>query len=193
MSERMKEDNRPQPVEHPKETVLDEMPENVYIDAEDAPFPIESAPYRRFVLYLLEAGGESDAEISLSLVGDDAIRELNRQYRGQDCSTDVLSFSLREGEPVGQQYALGDLVISVETAQRQAEQYGNQVEEEINELIFHGFLHLLGYDHEALARREWDKAESRLIGELRRLHSSFCPKGLIPQGTELPINEGSKI
>ena len=115
-----------------------------------------------------QATGETDAELSVSFIGDDAIRELNHQYRGIDRPTDVLSFSLREGETVGQQYPLGDIVISLDTAKRQAESFGNQLEEEINELIFHGFLHLLGYDHDGENNREWHSMEVQTIDEFNQ-------------------------
>lgn len=167
----------------PESSRIELTPPNVYIDAEGSPLPVDVEALARFILCLLETAGESDAELSVSLVEDTTIQELNRQYRGQDRPTDVLSFSLREGEPVGQQFALGDLVISVETARRQAEQFGNRFEEEIGELVFHGFLHLLGYDHEGPARREWDGAEARFIEGLRQRRSSFCPKGMSPQDT----------
>jgi probable rRNA maturation factor len=181
MSETNKDNGRIPPVRVPESTRIELTPPNVYLDAEGSTLPIDAESLTRFILCLLETAGESDAEISLSLVDDRAIRELNHQYRGQDCPTDVLSFSLREGEPVGQQFALGDLVVSVETAQRQAEQFGNRFDEEIGELVFHGFLHLLGYDHDGPARREWDSAEARLIEGLRRRQSLFCPKGMSPQ------------
>jgi len=89
--------------------------------------------------------------VSILLTDDDAIRELNRQYRGIDSPTDVLSFAQDEGDDdfaagVGEN-VLGDIVISVETARRQAKQSNKALEEEIDVLVAHGVLHLLGYDH----------------------------------------------
>jgi probable rRNA maturation factor len=84
------------------------------------------------------------------LTKDEHIRILNRDYRGADTPTDVLSFSLLEAEdvlPDGSGNVLGDVVISVETARRQAEERGEAVEKEIDILLTHGVLHLLGYDH----------------------------------------------
>lgn len=76
---------------------------------------------------------------------DHEIRSLNRQYRGKDKPTDVLSFPLAdELHP----FLLGDVVISVETAARQAQRRGHSLREELQILLIHGILHLLGYDHE---------------------------------------------
>lgn len=165
---------------------------NILIDAEAAPFPIETSPLVKFAQFLLEAAGESNAELSVALVDDAAIQRLNRDYRGQDRSTDVLSFSLREGEPVGQHYPLGDIVISLETARRQADNFGNNLLEEICELLYHGFLHLLGHDHEGENPREWNEAEANLMAELKRLDSPYHPKGLGPDDVQNHSNLGRK-
>ncbi len=94
------------------------------------------------------------AEISVSFVDDERIRELNREHRGLDRSTDVLSFPLCEnGEyevsPETGCVALGDIVISLEHAKAQAEEFGHSFEREVAYLTVHSMLHLLGYDHEA--------------------------------------------
>jgi probable rRNA maturation factor len=92
-------------------------------------------------------------EVNLVLTGDARIHELNRDYRGMDKPTDVLSFSQIEGvggfvaAPSGR-LALGDVVISVDTAARQAAEQGHSLQAELNHLAVHGALHLLGYDHE---------------------------------------------
>ncbi len=92
------------------------------------------------------------AEISLLLTDDAAIQELNRDYRGKDAPTDVLSFPMNEGEdallPEEGNLLLGDIVISLEKAAAQAELYGHSLERETVFLFIHGLLHLLGYDHE---------------------------------------------
>jgi len=110
-----------------------------------------------------ETEGLAEGEVALTFVDDETIRELNRQYRGIDRSTDVLSFPLLEkgddepeivydadpdadeGLPIP--VSLGDIVISVPRALAQAEQYGHSAEREIGFLFVHGLLHLLGYDH----------------------------------------------
>lgn len=97
----------------------------------------------------------SHAEMSVSFVSNDAIQEINRNYRGIDESTDVISFALQEsieGEVTikGEQLPplnLGDIVISVDKAHEQAKAYEHSVKREYGFLALHGFLHLLGYDH----------------------------------------------
>ena len=98
---------------------------------------------------LLESLGFPDAELSVYFTGDGTIRSLNRKYRGKDAVTDVLSFSLREGDfPHIHPELLGDIVISVPVAVRQAAEAGESVDREIDRLLVHGLLHLIGYDHE---------------------------------------------
>ena len=92
------------------------------------------------------------------LTDDEGITILNRDYRGIDSPTDVLSFSQIEGDdefaPDEEENVLGDVVISVETAQRQADEAGKVLEDEIDMLLVHGLLHLLGYDHAEAADEE---------------------------------------
>ncbi len=95
------------------------------------------------------------AEVSITVVDDEAMRALNRQYRGLDASTDVLSFALLEAaeeEPPGTEddpvQILGDIVISWPTLRLQAQAYGHSAERELAFLTAHGFYHLLGYDHQ---------------------------------------------
>lgn len=95
---------------------------------------------------------EPHTEVSIVLSDDEYIHALNLQYRGKDCATDVLSFALNEGEePVvidgPAEVLLGDIIISIETAARQAVEYGHTLERELAYLTVHGILHLLGYDH----------------------------------------------
>ena len=92
-----------------------------------------------------------EAEVSILLTDDVYIQELNRDYRGQDQITDVLSFAQNEGEPMpefGEEELLGDVVISLSTAIRQGEEYGHGFRREVAYLTAHGVLHLLGYDHQ---------------------------------------------
>ena len=100
----------------------------------------------RSILIELEC---EEKEISILLADDTKMRELNKQYRGQDRSTDVLSFPQNEGKEEGlHTHLLGDVVISTATAQRQSAQHKLSLEEELVLLLTHGILHLLGYDHE---------------------------------------------
>lgn len=93
-------------------------------------------------------------EVDITIVDDEEIHALNRDYRNVDRPTDVLSFALdeeAEDEPElldgPEEHLLGDIIISAETAQRQAEEFGHGLEREIVYLAVHGLLHLLGYDH----------------------------------------------
>ncbi|MHB1455431.1 MAG: rRNA maturation RNase YbeY [Armatimonadota bacterium] len=91
----------------------------------------------------------SDAEVSILLVDDQYIHKLNLQYRMIDKPTDVLSFSQIEGSELLEfesAVALGDIVISIDTAQRQADSGGRSLDDELEILTIHGMLHLLGYD-----------------------------------------------
>jgi probable rRNA maturation factor len=97
----------------------------------------------------------STTEVSISLVDDAQIRQLNHQFRGKDSATDVLSFSQLEGDgsagdnlPAGVPVPLGDIVVSVPRMQEQAVEYGHSVAREFGYLLVHGLLHLLGFDHE---------------------------------------------
>lgn len=101
----------------------------------------------------------SQGEVSLSFVNDEQIRALNAQYRGLDQATDVLSFSMLEHvedeieyvSPEEETELLGDIVISIERAIEQAREYGHSIERELGFLFTHGFLHVLGYDHQTEA------------------------------------------
>ncbi len=90
----------------------------------------------------------AEAELSVLLCDDATIWPLNRDYRGKDRPTDVLAFAQREGLEMGQGDVLGDVVISLETAARQASERGHDPATEIRILLVHGICHLLGYDHE---------------------------------------------
>lgn len=103
------------------------------------------------VLGLLD---KPDGEVSLLFCDDDVIQPLNRDWRGKDKPTDVLSFSQQEGELIGDVNLLGDIIISIPTAQRQADERGHSLAHEVRVLVVHGLCHLLGYDHE-----EDDEAE----------------------------------
>lgn len=99
----------------------------------------------------LAAEGAGEAELGIVLTDDATVRELNRRYAGEDETTDVLSFSLQEGEAFaaldGAPQPLGEVIIAYPVALRQADQAGHAVEREVAQLLVHGVLHLLGYDH----------------------------------------------
>ena len=129
------------------------------------------APFRKWVPEewlrliagrVLAAEGVPPAEVGLVITGDRAVQTLNRSYRGEDAPTDVLSFALTEG---GQDFVLppdglrrlGEVVVSLPTARRQAQEAGRPVEEELSHLVVHGLLHILGHDH----RQEREEREMR--------------------------------
>ncbi|UCZ55264.1 rRNA maturation RNase YbeY [Bacillus shivajii] len=99
-----------------------------------------------------------NAEVSLTFVDNDTIHELNKTYRDKDQPTDVLSFALNEGEEdvvgEGMPELLGDVIVSVPRAEEQAEEYGHDMKRELCFLSVHGFLHLIGYDHETKEEEE---------------------------------------
>ena len=116
---------------------------------------------------LLAAIGETESAISLSLIGDIPMRELNRDYRGKDAATDVLSFPMEQGPPPDAERLLGDVVISVYTAARQATEYDATLQRELYRLLIHGLLHLLGHDHvRAAERRVMEREERRLAAAI---------------------------
>lgn len=109
-----------------------------------------------------------DAELSVVLCDDAFIHPLNRDYRGKDAPTDVLSFAQRDGEDADpNDPVLGDVIISVQTAQRQARQRGYGLDKELRVLLVHGMLHLLGHDHlEPGEAAEMQAEERRLLALL---------------------------
>ena len=107
---------------------------------------VESKLLSKIAHRALEVLGLSKVELSIALVSDAQIKRLNKLYRNKDKPTDVLSFPI--GEKVEDWFILGDIVISMDTAKRQARELGHSLEEELKRLLVHGLVHLLGYDHE---------------------------------------------
>ncbi len=110
-------------------------------------------------------------EVSVSFVDNASIQLLNREYRGIDSPTDVLSFPQDDdgelGDLEGIPRILGDIVISLERAKEQAEDFGHSVQREVLYLAIHGFFHLLGYDHESPEdQSKMREMEERVLGEL---------------------------
>lgn len=124
----------------------------------------------RSVRGLLAAVGRPDAALSVSLIGDTAMRRLNREHRGKDRTTDVLSFPLFEPfaapaarDDAGPEVLLGDIVISLDATCRQAAAYDAPLYAEIERLLVHGVLHLLGHDHEERGERARMRREERRL------------------------------
>ena len=102
-------------------------------------------------LVLEREGPQQPAELGILITGDEKVHELNRLYRGIDCTTDVLSFALTEGDdfvaPPDGLLHLGEVIVSYPQAERQAREMHKDVKQEMALLLVHGILHLLGYDH----------------------------------------------
>ena len=115
-------------------------------------------------------GYSDDYEVSLSFVTNDEIRTLNRDYRGIDKVTDVLSFPLLTDDEFDVEYeeqSLGDIVISIERANEQAKEYNHSFEREICFLVCHSMFHLLGYDHmEEEEAKEMHSKEEEVLNKL---------------------------
>ena len=121
---------------------------------------LDTEEWSTFAARALDAIGKSEASATIAFVSDKRIRELNRQFRGVDKATDVLSF------PAEEKVNLGDIAVSVDTAAVQAKDNGLTFEGEIAQLILHGLLHLCGYDHET-DDGEMNRFELRLRRKLR--------------------------
>jgi probable rRNA maturation factor len=130
----------------------------------------------RHAARVLRAAGESwagGAELSVAVISDREMRRLNRRWRGKNRATDVLSF------PLAEPGALGDVVISLDTARRQARAGGWPLSIELRRLLAHGILHCRGYDHETAAgARRMALAERRLLGSNGMVGDSFAERAV---------------
>lgn len=149
----------------------------IYFEDETAKVTEDSM---KLVQQVLEHAAEMEnltgnLEVSVTFMNDKEIQAINAEYRGKDKPTDVISFALEEmteGEvPIVQTddmpVLLGDIVISIETAKRQASEYGHDERREVGFLALHGFLHLLGYDHLT------EQDEEKMFGRQREILSSL--------------------
>jgi probable rRNA maturation factor len=124
---------------------------------------------RRDAVRLLRELRRPQAELSIALVDDAAIAELNSRYRGTPGATDVLSFSLVDGAHAEHRGALlGDVVVSLETAAAQARRARRTLDDEVLRLVIHGTLHLLGHDHERASEARRMRAEERRLWQALR-------------------------
>jgi probable rRNA maturation factor len=120
----------------------------VQVTTRGGPFAgVSAAVIHRRAEKMLAHLGLGAVELSVALVDDAAIRELNRTYRRKDKPTDVLAFPLSEPVPPRPVGLLGDVIVSIETARRQARQHRRPLLGELTMLLAHGLLHLLGHDH----------------------------------------------
>jgi len=121
---------------------------------------IDTKAWETFAARAARAIGKKDSSATIAFVSDKTIRQLNRQFRGVDKATDVLSFPAEDDGA-----NLGDIAISVDTAAVQAKENGLTFDEEVAQLILHGLLHLSGYDHET-DNGEMNRLELRLRKQL---------------------------
>ncbi len=137
----------------------------------DEPFAplVDALSLEALARRVLDAEGVAPAELGVLVTDDETVRRLNREYAGEDAPTDVLSFSLREGEefasPPGEPAPLGEVIISWPTADRQAAERGAPIQDELAHVLVHGVLHLLGYDHaQPEEERRMRSREEQLLG-----------------------------
>lgn len=133
----------------------------------------------------LHACGQADVSLSILVMDDDMVQQYNRTYRQEDAPTDVLSFAAREGWPLGTELSaalatelaaeLGDLLLAFPYASRKAQEYGHSLAAELQLLVVHGTLHLLGYDHDTEDRYAvmWRK-QAEILATL--VHEDLSPR-----------------
>jgi probable rRNA maturation factor len=122
---------------------------------------IDIKAWETFAARAAGAIGKTNSAATIAFVSDKTIRQLNRQFRGVDKATDVLSFPAEDENEAN----LGDIAISVDTAAKQAKENGLKFDEEVAQLILHGLLHLSGYDHET-DNGEMNRLELRMRRKL---------------------------
>ena len=155
---------------------------SISIENRQNKFKIDRRRLRSSLKRLMRELRCEESELSLLLVDDDQIREYNRTYLKRDRPTNVISFSMREGEfsDINPQL-LGDIILSVETAYRDAAAVGIDFMDEVEFLVIHGLLHLLGYEHENVPTEEVRRMKTREKALFSLLSNTSLP------GTHGPI------
>lgn len=146
---------------HASERMRNRLLDRIQVLNKQRRFKIHREPTALFCDAVMEALKQHDWSLSVALISAREMESLNRNYRGREYATDVLSFSYRSGLDTTDGF-LGEIVIAPEIAVRQAAQYGGALEAELRRLLVHGILHLLGYDHET-DRGEMMKLQARLL------------------------------
>ena len=128
---------------------------------------------KKVALAILDLVGQKNTELSVALIGDREMQQLNAQYRGKDYPTDVLSFPVETAVPLSTPL-LGDVIISVDKAAAQARELRRTLDNEMITLLIHGIVHLMGYDHERSAQdaKIMTRLEKKILGQL-------CERGLL--------------
>lgn len=159
------------------------------IRCENVDVPVDAV--RADATRLLERVDFAHGELSLVLCDDGFIHALNRAWRHVDAPTDVLSFAMHEGEDADLHgELLGDIVISLDTAARQAAEHAHPVEREVRVLLVHGLLHLLGYDHQDPDdAAEMASAEGRLLTFLEDSGDGLVGRaGIVEEAGRSPVS-----
>jgi len=147
----------------------------VHMQSQVRSVTIDQARLDRLARAILADVGEAAAELGILFVGDRRMKGLNRRYRGKDRTTDVLAFAMRKAFTLHALRLtpdmLGDVVISVPTAWRQAKEARRSLDEELAWLLVHGILHLCGYDHERSEKeaRRMHRRERMILRSITRL------------------------
>lgn len=144
----------------------------VLIDNRQSKFEISLEMIRRKAKDVLNALDSPDGELSILIVDDSQIKILNKEYLKREGPTNVIAFPMREGEFSNiTPHLLGDVVISVETAQKEAEKTGISMAERFTQLLVHGILHLFGYDHEKSEEEavEMEKKSEELLELINKI------------------------
>ena len=153
----------------------------VYIKDEQKECTIDHEKIESQIINILMSLKCDKKELSILFTDDKLIRELNKQYRGQDQSTDVLSFPQNENNQEELDFhLLGDVVISTTTARKQSVQHALSLDEELILLLIHGILHLLGYDHE-----HSDEESRHMIDKTRELFYQVFPSKKLAKSCDL--------
>ncbi len=157
------------------------------------PYPLDVKSLEAAAIAALTACGVGEAELTVVITDDEAMRTVNREYRGVDAPTDVLSFAAHEGdddlvvpEDLAAELAryLGDILIALPYSLRQAAHYGTTPAAELRLLVVHGVLHLLGYDHDT------PEAEAKMWAQQEAILGKFGDQGLSLRRYE-PVDDGS--
>ena len=128
---------------------------------------------KQVALAVLQLTEQQDAELSLAMIGNAAMQELNARYRHKNYPTDVLSFPSAKNLPT-EARLLGDVIISVEKAAEQAKERRRTLDQEMATLLIHGIVHLLGYDHERSAK------DARVMSRIeKKIARQLCDRGLL--------------
>ena len=144
------------------------MPKNI-LNIVEAPDDVDQEIMVQVADYVLSKLHSVQVEATVAFISDDDMQELNRQYRDKDYPTDVLSFPIEDDFPVDDVIYMGDIAISLDTAERQAEEFGHSLETEIIQLLIHGLIHLSGHDHEE-DEGQMDALELKLRAETEKYY-----------------------